>query len=44
MLKPVNKPLRNPMLYDVKSIIKNPRPQEPEKEKKKYRFFQKNIK
>lgn len=58
------KPLRNPVLYAVKNIIKNPVAQEPEKdisalsaqpstekylgilshEKKKYRFFQKNIK
>jgi hypothetical protein len=49
------KPIKNPVLYSsygaytplgytVKNIIKNPVAQEPENEKKKYRFYQKHKK
>ena len=43
MLRPINKPLNNPVIfYAVKNTIEKLEPKE--KEKKKYKFFQKNIK
>jgi hypothetical protein len=40
--KPINKPLRKPVFYTTKNTIEKPAPQE--KERKKYKFFQKNGK
>jgi len=43
--KSINKPLNYPVIfYSAKNTIKKPYEPEPEEKKKKFKFFQKNVK